>query len=69
MTSAQARVIEYSRTAGCGRVHHGTRLARKLPAGTQAAATPATRATARRRRPRASPRPQGSTAMTVNKSA
>ena len=41
--------MRYSRMAGCGSVHHGTRLARKDPAGTEPARTPATRATAQPR--------------------
>ena len=43
MTRANATATPYSQAAGWANRHHGTRLARKVPAGTEAASTPAAR--------------------------
>src|SRR5206468_2097291 len=43
MTKASATETPYSQAAGCAVVDQGARLARKVPAGTAAANTPATR--------------------------
>lgn len=67
ITTAQAAASEYSSTAGCGSNHHGTRLARNEPAGTEPATTPATLATAHRRLRRSSCRPRNSTASRPKK--
>jgi hypothetical protein len=63
---AQAAASEYSSTAGCGSSHHGTRLARNVPTGTEPATTPATLAAARRRFLRSSGRPRNATAIPPN---
>ena len=66
-TAAQAAVSRYSTTAGCGSIHQGTKLARNVPTGTQAAATPVTRKAARRRVAFRGPR--HSSAMSPNTTA
>ena len=43
MTTASATETAYSQAAGWADVDHGTRLARNVPTGTEAANTPATR--------------------------
>ena len=59
MTTASATETAYSQAAGWAVVDQGTRLARKVPAGTEAANTPATRhPRARRLRLSSVPRPR-----------
>ena len=43
MAAAQASAMPYSHRAGCGSCHHGTRLARKVPAGSAMTSVPAVR--------------------------
>ena len=57
--AAHATASAYRTRAGCPSVHHGTRLARNVPAGTEAAQAAAARATARMRARRRSPPAQG----------
>ena len=48
-TAAHAAASAYRTRAGCPSVHHGTRLARNVPAGTAAAQAATARAAARMR--------------------
>ena len=68
-TSVQPAAIPYSHTAGWVCSHHGTRLARKVPAGTAAANTPAVRHQLARRRARSASLPQKSSTGAMSSAA
>ena len=69
MTAASATATPYSQAAGWANRHHGTRLARKVPAGTETANTAATRHHRARRRRRSGAAPQKTRPMAARAAA
>ena len=69
MRAASAIETAYSHPAGWADVDHGTRLARKVPAGTEAATTPATRHQRARRLRLSSAAPQKTSPIAASTTA
>ena len=69
MTRASATETPYSQAAGCAVVDQGARLARKVPAGTAAANTPATRHRRARRRRWSGAAPQDASPIAASTAA
>ena len=69
MTRASATATPYSHAAGWASRHHGTTLARKVPAGTETANTPATCHHRARRRRRSGAAPQNASPIAARTAA